>query len=139
MRWSRPAPPIAPDTRTWHVARVRRASVALDDVRQRRMRRSALLLCAKGAGAASALLVSRLAGVPESPAVVARGPRDDLCDASSASAGGTRLDELDRDANAWQLEALRWRAAVAERLGGTVLKHLADLDRGSSNCSAVNT
>jgi hypothetical protein len=34
-----------------------------------------------------------------------------------ALAGGTGLNEFDRDADAWQLEALGWRAAVAERLG----------------------
>jgi hypothetical protein len=44
-----------------------------------------------------------------------------------ASADGTGLDELDRHANARQLKALRWRAAVAERLRSSVLEHLAEL------------
>src|SRR5205823_1448732 len=44
------------------------------------------------------------------------------------SADGTGLDELDRHANARQLKALRWRAAVAERLRSSVLEHLAELD-----------
>jgi hypothetical protein len=46
----------------------------------------------------------------------------------SASADGTGLYEFDRHANARQLEALRWRVAVAERLRGSVLEHLANLD-----------
>jgi hypothetical protein len=45
-----------------------------------------------------------------------------------ASADGTGLYEFNLHANAWQLEALQWRAAVAERLRGSILEHLADLD-----------
>jgi hypothetical protein len=39
-----------------------------------------------------------------------------------------RLNEFDRDTDAWQLEVLRRRAARLKRLGGTLLERLADLD-----------
>jgi hypothetical protein len=62
-------------------------------------------------------------------ALVLRGARVASARAHRAHlAGGTRLNEFDRYADVWQLEALRRGAAVAERIGSALLEHLADLD-----------